>query len=731
MERSLFYELSQIVHHSPQLKGCPTHIRDYINTGTFVQLLAGTVGIFLLSVLFWKTGQFLRARTRHRVLQEGKQTTSRFARTWYGWVPLETHERNKSRFRKAFRYILDWFSWESRRTSYEWVWWDPGCEARDERRARRKRLRLLPRFLQSTEFTPAFSAAYPRSSVECHGALMSGNSGPNSQEIRPASEWETAVNAWSQPAELFDGRSNRATKSIPHHKLQSFPEELTQRRSSPVGEGARHPGARDNASHLTLPSKIHSVSSSANGRRDYRRNDMWQLNRRPRIRHLSLASFESENTQIAEYDGGLGPALASHTRHDCSSITSTLSSRRSHRPMRRYSAWSAKMQIGVRSYVEQRRKDSSGPPGTPATAVWTTSRSEQSIWDLHQAQMMILNRASKSTFENTPVSMAAAPGSKLIERQITLTVDHTSANSGRFNTAPVRFRPPRKPKSLVMHTSNELLHSWHGMRGVSPKDLTVHVITGPARRSTRLQATPNCRRLRRKGREKVPLPTAKLSDWELRLIDQLNRKVKWVYDEMTPGHRPYQFSLLANHWLNTATWVVTDPVSRVSTDYRRRWGDPRFPLPGSSDSGAPRSKYAKNRQRRARIPRIDSWRIAVNRQRKVSGNRHILHSVELYEESAEEPPDGHTDPAAWMLPKPPQGHAMSNKQKNAWYNGGAGWQEKLEDWQQVGPGYRLDKFIHEGRANRTRVREVASSFQRGCRAASLALLARERARSPT
>jgi hypothetical protein len=68
---------------------------------------------------------------------------------------------------------------------------------------------------------------------------------------------------------------------------------------------------------------------------------------------------------------------------------------------------------------------------------------------------------------------------------------------------------------------------------------------------------------------------------------------------------------------------------------------------------------------------------------------------------------------------------MSTAQKNAWYEGGAGWQEKLEDWQQVRRGYRLQKFVHEGRANRARVKEVSSKVQKGCRTVSVKLLRKE------
>ncbi|OQD82905.1 hypothetical protein PENANT_c019G02940 [Penicillium antarcticum] len=182
--------------------------------------------------------------------------------------------------------------------------------------------------------------------------------------------------------------------------------------------------------------------------------------------------------------------------------------------------------------------------------------------------------------------------------------------------------------------------------------------------------------------------------------------------------------MLANHWLNRETWIVYDPISRVNNDARREWGDPRFNVPYPNPILSPRPKYPRIIKKRAHTPRIESWRAAVNRQRKVSGIRDAIRTVELFEASAEEPPDGHIDTACWALPKPPQGFEMSTAQKNAWYEGGAGWQEKLEDWQQVRWGYRLRKGIYEGRVNRGKVREVAAQVSKYYRGASGKLMPR-------
>jgi hypothetical protein len=212
-----------------------------------------------------------------------------------------------------------------------------------------------------------------------------------------------------------------------------------------------------------------------------------------------------------------------------------------------------------------------------------------------------------------------------------------------------------------------------------------------------------------------PSPQRRLSDPEVRLIFDLDRKLEWLSCEVEPGRKPFHFLMLPNHWLNTSTWVVFDPVSRVSGNIRRIYGDPRFNYPLPDPKSEPRRpKYPVPQRKKAELPRLDSWRLAVNRYRKSSGVRELLNAIELFDDSADEPPDGAIDPASWILPKPPQGFEMSSKQKNAYYEGQGGWQEKLNDWQNVRRAYRARNIIFEGKANRRRVIEVARSVGRTC-----------------
>lgn len=94
--------------------------------------------------------------------------------------------------------------------------------------------------------------------------------------------------------------------------------------------------------------------------------------------------------------------------------------------------------------------------------------------------------------------------------------------------------------------------------------------------------------------------------------------------------------------------------------------------------------------------------------------RDVVRAVELFDDSVDEPPDGQIDPASWMLRKPPQGFGVSSRQKDAYYEGGTGWHETLNDWQRVRHGYRVRKMVFEGRVNRTRAKEIALGMSRFC-----------------
>lgn len=562
--------------------------------------------------------------------------------------------------------------------------------------------------------------AYPRSSIECHGALADTQASEPSQAIRPAIEWDDI--AEPLPRISFNGNGfEYSTASSISQELFTPPSRAHTRSSDDRTDDSLRLDRRRARQLLSLPTSIHSLPYPSISRPRHFKRASWAEENTPGKRRLSRLSIVHNSFDVAEtssdarvQEGFQRTLEVPRPVFRSANLTS-----------RKYRAWSARMQVKVTGLARRHLRDSSGPPGTPLTTLLASYLSEQSAWDVYPGVSKEPPRDAKMFLENIPMTSNLSPHNRKRQRRCATSVD-MDTKYAMSNTAPARFRPSQKPTLWSVRTSNEQPRDPSTPGRQSTVIQSVWRQTEEVRAETRYATLPNCIDGYMDGAFGSQHPSiAKLSDWEVRLIDQLTRKLGWVQNEMTPGMKPYHFALLANHWLNRETWLVIDPPSRVSIQHRRRWGDPRFNPFDTEHDYIPRLKYPVTTRKRAQVPRIDSWRAAVNRQRRASGIRNAVRTIELYEDSAEEPPDGHIDPACWILPKPPQGFEMSTKQKNAWYEGGAGWQEKLEDWQRVRRGYRLRKAVHEGRANRNRVKEVASQVHRGCRAASLKLLPRE------
>ncbi|KAJ5759164.1 hypothetical protein N7520_006320 [Penicillium odoratum] len=692
------------LHKGPYTKPIETPAR--IDPIVFVELFAGTVGIFILSVLIWKTGDFIRSFTEYRVQAEGRSPQTRFAKTWYGWVTLETHKKNKLFFRKLFARLREHTAWESPRTDYQWIWWDPGQEALQARRRAQRRMGWLPKFLMSYESPPADAIWNPGPRAECHGVLLETLepdqvllaetvTNPVEENFNPLPQ-----NSWK----IFDKNEHSVLLAPPkahRHGHSRFNACTSQERL----EGIVWYDARND---------IRSSTASLDGAGCSILKDTFVARRK-----MSQRRYSSRNECPSFLGQSDGP--------DCFRITEPLpvvlrEAEASKHPSRcvyarRRRIWAAKMQVKAAKSVLHDLRASSGPPGTPITEMLADMISEQGISDSISGKRMKKSSQRSQCVKHPSGKLSLALQSSFARKGILVSPDKlANRRKPLFYTEPSRLNPtleaPRDPANMC--------HSMHEPRAASDRRTVLDIWQG--------RESPHAKHPGHRPSQYLALEDSlasdELSDWELRLIDKLDRKLIWMFNETTPGQKPYQFTLLANHWLNRETWIVIDPVSRVSTDARRHRGDPRYNVPYPEPDLPSRPKYPDIMRKRAHMPRIDCWRAAINQRRRASGIRDAVRQVDLYEDSVEEPPDGHIDPACWILPKPPQGFEMSTKQKNAWYEGVAGWQEQLEDWQRVRRGFRLRKALFEGRVNRNRVKELATNVNRYCQRASLKVINR-------
>ena len=696
--------------------GTPVPVTKLISIKVFFLLFLGTVGIFVVGVFFWKIGTFIRLFTQDRVLGGGKPATARYAKTWYGWVPLARHEANKRLLKKCFGKIRQWMEWKSSHTDYRWVWWDPGQNETEKHYGiRRAALRWLPKWLMSYDFPTADSiwnpgppTAYPEVTND-----HKENRNPRDKDIQADSERDSLMSgglrtpyqginvdgsaaipeppAIIQPSQGAWDRYFSAAPiiyPIPHLILAGLVPILCSRKIT-VPLGLKQFGYASQIQH----SAFESAESEPTLRRTVSLPSMLNPMQKPR-RPSKQFDRSSESERSVADDSFRAFSISKETRLS-----------------RKYKAWAARMQIQTFEGPKSRSGGYSGRPGSPISELLKSFSSEQSVSsgplrgsslqsDSIEEDPMDQNHDStigcrtnafrqQTSQSHVPHANFHVAGRSSIRSSFASR--HSVANSPRLLSPNIsRARPLAAREPNCVTQSDCLRRNIHGQRRVTfqaPEDVKVH-------RSARR-----------------PVPLRQLSDPEVRLIYDLDRRLEWLQNELDPGRKPFHFATLANHWLNRETWVVYDPVSRVSTDVRRRYGDPRFNVPFPDPKSEPRKpKYPVTPRKRAHTPRIDSWRLAVNKERKSAGLQDFLKAIEIFDGSADEPPDGKIDPASWILRRPPQGFEMSTKQKNAYYEGGAGWQETLSDWQKVRRGYRIRKAIHEGRANRTRAKEIVSGI---------------------
>ncbi|KAJ5856598.1 uncharacterized protein N7529_010542 [Penicillium soppii] len=676
----------------------PVKVNKSIDPEVFGQLFAGTIGIFLLAVLFWKLGNFIRRFNRNKVLRAGKSTDTRYARTWYGWVSQTTHERNKKFLHDIFRRIWDSMAWKSTRADYSWVWWDPGDIQRQKRQREKRGLWWLPECLKSYDDFPTADELWnPCAQPQCHGALRESLSTSQAVPLpdtvqRPQAQ-KNVLGSILRDRSFVNSPKPVITRSI-LEELYRDPMQASDNSSN------HHPNFHSfNITRRDIPASVthQNMQSLPSRQREsfhVRASIPWSLDG---VSQDISCQIESVMDHMEFQYGTMKSKGAPHMR---------IYQSHRHTCPRRYRRWSARMQLEPRAAVLKNEGGSSGPPGTPKTEILASYVSDRSSSFHGRLKQKSNSKRGQLQISEDQISFASKVS---IGNQILFeNAGRTYTRTIQWNSAPARSHS--QGNGLISPSRPTLYDEWRSI--CDKKHPSLPRRKGKNAKSNALQISPD-------QIQPTQCAADDLSDWEVRMLERLDRKLVWIFNEFTPGQKPYHFAMLANHWMNKETWIVYDPISRVPIDARREWGDPRFNAPYPKPILSPRPKYPVSKRKRAHIPRIDSWRAAVNKQRKVSGIREAIRTITLYEESAEEPPDGHIDPACWSLPKPPQGFEMSTTQRNAWYEGGAGWQEKLHDWQQVHHhGYRIHKAIHEGRVNREKVKGVAAQINKSCRTIS-------------
>lgn len=684
----------------------PVPVSKYISVKVFFELFAGTVGIFVLGVLFWKIGQCLRRFSRGKVLKKGKTTGVRYARAWYGWVPLQKHETVKNMFRKFWAKICEWTAWKSTRADYSWVWWDPDQKGYEAYRQKKKPLRLFPEFLRSRSFTTA-DKIWNRDPPE-----KQYTNTPKRHQLAAITEIPREAPVCHTPSEQ-SGNGNpwesRYRQSIHGFPTASFINGFPYCKGAIHNSFPRRKGFLADRPYLSLrKTKLFwSLDQSIQNPReippfiDGHGYDSVPQQVNPHPCRLLVNAYPWRRRQ-----------QSSATLKSCDTYSSS-HALRGIRYSRKYQVWAARMQLHGIKKLKYNQGGLQEPPGTPNTDMLASCALEIStpFGPFGRRQRYI-----DQNFSDRNSQDMSSMYHQFIKRAM-MAKPLNSKISNQLHTMSLTRAPQQPSLSRDVFPQRSFSYFRDSRRGNSLSER-------PTLSETRAKKGKWPEKIHHKPKKPKhsSVPIQDLSNWEIQWVDNVDRKLEWHVGQLTPGRRPFHFPLLANHWLNKRTWLVVDPASRTPIEDKRQRGDPRFNVPYPALCWEAKPKYQAVGHKIAHTPRIDSWRIAVNCQRRKSGIRSAIRTVGLFDDSIDEPPDGMVDPLSWMLRKPPQGFAISTKQDSTYYEGGAGWQEKFRDWQRVRHGYRIRKAVYEGRVNRMRVKELVTDMNRPCRmAASKAL----------
>ncbi|PGH12136.1 hypothetical protein AJ80_06857 [Polytolypa hystricis UAMH7299] len=736
---------------SPRSPRAAVPVTNRISLKTFLMLLTGTLCIFIVGVFFWKLGDFLRRFTVGKVLGGGKAASVRYARTWYGWIPLDKYNSRKERRNRRFNKLRNMLARRSSHADYNWVFWDPGGDALDESpRGKRPANRATGRLKSNNlvqEDAIEISGPSLRDSGKPANPIMNSNQDvtnvrrPTDTE-RSGSSMSSSLRGASKVVGTMVGRKRRPPISQMLMHLDGVNERLISSvlsnslnhahnsRACSSSEHGSYPlmkrKARSESPLPTFPAPTGAIPTRSFFSLHYTsasHADGITERGIPRPRNVISEEGIRPLHTIPQFDGP-----SEQKRQDmheqlqldnCELLPPLMPDKML--LARRYKAWAARMQLHAFEQTPPQLRGVAGRPGSPLSSILASMMS--SCQDSESSLVKVMVTARDSGAECLPIDISGQPSTACHWQGVTTRASHRHKSmriplngyslDGNGDSGLYIINSHKRPRSSSHSCNHSLPIPISQPAGnVSINPLPSRSISTTEDRHIQFRAMRN-RRMSRS--DPPPFSKRRLSDPEIRLIHDLDRKLEWLTSEVEPGRKPFHFLILANHWLNRQTWRVMDPVSRVASTTRRTYGDPRFNYPRPQEQvELEKQKYREPQRQKAHTPHIDSWRLAVNKVRRCSGLRELLKSIELYDGSADEPPDGAIDPACWILRRPPQGFEMSEKQKNAYYEGGTGWHEKLDTWQKIPRVYRIRNFVHEGRVNRRRIAEVARSAKRTC-----------------
>lgn len=594
---------------------------------TVLLLFLGTVLIFGVAVVGWKTGAFLRRFTAGRVLNTTAATIgerggdrsgnvgTRYARTWYGWVSVGRLEARRARWRVRRERAARALGWRARSTGadYRWVWWDPDGELLDKRRRTREEEGglarwLVPRWWWSYRFRGA--NAVWGFGPECFedrgkekekgkekdkgtGTVIGSDSRHDWQHPMPAAcdSLRSAFGlssrgAVSNVSSVYSRDTNGGLMSLSAAHLP--------------GRGERRRKYRDptwmtsmfdrDASAYTLridnegrPVVIRITSPSAMLSKNENRS-------RPMLPTDGLGNHEEHTERTIGADGASTLDVSASLSNVHHAATGS-SPKPSPSPGPQDDAQLDSVQHNVP--LPSREKEEASPP---PYGDWSGGPVVESFGGMHFGvdaaagppwhlpglpQGAIAGPQSFGGRFDGAESPRGSDNSARALSPVLLTSISRLASPGTNEKdcpCPDIFNPKRGDICVVPESTGERrpLSLAPGPRrygdGRVLSDTTALSAVGAAAFPVFSRQHRQHQQYQRRQRQHWRRPTA----YEAPLTHALDRRLTWLAHELEPVRRPVPLPLTVNHWLNSATWGANDSNSRIPSSERRVLADPRF-----------------------------------------------------------------------------------------------------------------------------------------------------------
>ncbi|KZF21717.1 hypothetical protein L228DRAFT_283849 [Xylona heveae TC161] len=151
-----------------------------------------------------------------------------------------------------------------------------------------------------------------------------------------------------------------------------------------------------------------------------------------------------------------------------------------------------------------------------------------------------------------------------------------------------------------------------------------------------------------------------LCSTERDFLAQVDRRLKWLAYELSAGFRGPEDNPAEGFQKKRHSAFAGTNVNAVSRVTERR----KLQLTNSYESLSS-VNFKVPVRRRILMPNIDSWRVSVNKFRRMMTGDEQLTTRPQFGSETEEPREGDIDTAAWVLRRPPQGFPTPTAQKQA------------------------------------------------------------------